>query len=224
MRWTWILFIAMAWSPSPATAVGGVDVTINACPVDGGVGLDAGTLDCSDYEDIRLLVTFAPSQAIPDLVSISGTILLRVAGDLDTNNFWDVAGCGLHGFSVQSSRPSIGCSAPLAYLSLWNAVGSGSAVSVIRLDANTLRINYTAHRPSSIAVAAGQRCFGVQITIDKSNAWQSSGNCLGCSAPVCIRAASLTPHSNSGLPTTTLVAGTGSFPGFGNTMSFNGAS
>lgn len=178
----------MLLAVSPAFA-GGIDLTMNACPGNvGAVGGDTGPLDCATGSLIMVLGTFAPNEAIPDLVSLDATLGMQVSPNLDAADFWNVdpVGCGSVGFSGSAVRPASGCSTPVNYTNAWSSGGAGSVTVACRRDLSLANIAITCFRTAPLSVSANQKIFGFQLIFDTSLATESGGSCNGCLQPVCL--------------------------------------
>lgn len=223
MKKLFLLVAAMALVASTAFA-GGVDLTVNACPGNAGAALDAGTLDCAGGQVVTLLATFLPNEALSDLVAIDVCFDLNVAGDIGADaTFWDFAANSAAIGSLQT-RPSTGCSSP-AYTNTWSPSGSGAgALGVYPLTVgpttNHSRIVALAYRPSILAVTAGQKLFGMQLSIDASNSVEGGNNAaaFGCTKAASITLNEVIPRAQSGVDGSSLSA-TGVL---GQTVTFNG--
>src|SRR5262245_5407048 len=148
-----VLSMAMA---RPAHGIGGIDLSINACPGNpGAVGTATPSIDCASGAGIILLGTWAPAEDVTGLVGMDGVIDVNVPDGLDGNGFWDFdpAGCNVDAMIVNHVRPSTGCATPVAYTDTW-PVGSGSGVAAYRTSGNTLRIAFTCYRANAIDVMA----------------------------------------------------------------------
>ncbi len=221
--------IALLLAAAAAAHAGGIDLSVTACPGNpGAVGGDGGTIDCAGTAGVVVLGTFAPDEEIPDLVGLDVLLKMSVAPDLDAGGFWnmDPAGCGYQNggtLAVFSARPPVGCGVPL-YLPIWMANGSGGAMAAARTGGSTQSIAIVCWRASTASVASDQRLFGFQLAIDANYSIEAGGVCTGCTNPVCLEWVSARPGSAGALTPTPLTAGTGHYPGFGNTLSFNGGS
>ena len=98
--------------------------------------------------------------------------------------------------------------------------GSGTAVGGGQRGPQIERIFGTCARPSALNVAANQKLFGFQLSIDLSTSVEAAqgGTCVGCTVPGCLVWNSGFPANFSNTPMTTL---TGPFLG-SNVLSFNG--
>ena len=226
-----IAAVSMVVSTS-AHAVGGIDVSVNACPGNPGAIGDVASLDCASGKGIVILGTWAPAEDLPQLTNLDGIFSLYVAGGLDANGFWNFdnlnnpsAPCNPTALTTSKDLPAKGCETPVAYLPPWTPDGSGTQVAAGRTGANTLRIPFTRYRPGWLSVTADQMLFGVQVIIDGSNAAEAGGSCPGCGQAITIAWNEATPGNvgfRLGVAGTTLASPTGHFPGFGICLGING--
>lgn len=211
-----LLCTAMALFVTSAFAAG-VDLTVVACP--GGTGeTQSATLDCTGASGpVTLLVSFEPNEAITDLVAADMLMDLGITGgDLGSSaNFWDFAVANTGGLSVSRLRPSVGCS---AFTNAWSVAGSGEGSGALIKSPTAERVAMSVFRPSNLSVAAGQKIFGIQATIDPTTAVEAGGSGVGCSMPVNLVLNQLNPGSAGGAPTTPLTSGAL----VGNCVSVNG--
>ena len=219
-----LLTAIMALVATSAFAVGGIDLSTVACPGNAGSIGTLGVPDC--VNGIVVLGTWSPAEAIADLTALDGSMTGTVAGGRAANGFWDFdaqTGCNAAGLNSSQARPA-GCTSP-AYTATWSPAGSGTAIAGIGQTANQEGLGFTVFRPSILSVAADQNLFGLQVTIAPDNAVENGGACSGCTN------AGFTLSWDEGLPRsasgalaapTPLHGPTGHFPGFDNSMSFNG--
>lgn len=218
---------ALALVAATAFAQGGVDLSVNACPGDAGASATA-TTDCAGGSILTILGTWGPNEAISDLSNLDGTLGYSVTGDLNsTDSFWNFDPANLCASSgpggplgSAQARPGSGCSTPVAYTNTWNVASSGTAIGGAQRTPQTGQIVFTCYRPSPLSVTAGQKLFGVQITVDASNSSESGGGtCSGCGDPACI-------VWNEGRPGSFGASTPSNLEGpfvFGNTLAINGA-
>lgn len=221
------LAFCLASFASSAQAVGGIDLSLDACPDNAGA-IASTTVDCAAGGTLTILATWAPAQAIPDLVGIDALLKLAVGGDLNSNaGFWNfdpASGlsfpCDPNRLSTSQLRPPTGCDAP-DYLDAWNANGSLGQIACGDRAPILEEIAFACARPSPLSVVAGQRVFGAQILIDLTI---PDGTCPGCTLPVCINWFAAHPASNGAVSPDELRAptGYGAAQGISNLLTFNG--
>jgi hypothetical protein len=178
----------------PSALAAGAELTVNACPGNAGASHDAGTLDCAGGEALRLMVTYQPERAIPDLAAVDCVLSMAVPGGLTgPTKFWDLSAANVSALSGSTVLPAAVCS---GYKSLFQGAGAGFAVAAGMRGPNTLLISSTAYRPKGVNVAADARLFVLGLTIDASTAVEADpGGLAGCQTPVSIAIESLTPGS-----------------------------
>jgi hypothetical protein len=221
MKKVLILCAAMTVIASSAFAVGGIDVSINACPGNTGAVGDVVPIDCAGGAGVVLLGTWGPAEDIVGLTNLDGIWDLYVGAGLANAGFWnfDAAGCNSLALNSSQARPTAGCATPVAYTACWSLAGSGTAIAAGQTSANTVRMPFTCYRPGLLNVTAGQKLFGVQIIVDGSNATEAGGSCDGCSQPVSVAWNEATPGAAAGAAApSALSSPTGNFPGFGQCM------
>ena len=206
---------------SSAFAVG-ADLSFGACPGSPGATADAGNLDCADGQFLALLVVFQPQEALSDLIEIDVLFDLAVAGDLSsTATFWDFENFdnapNRYGLSASHNRPASGCS---LYRNTWQSGGAEGHDATVTGQSSE-RLVAAAYRSSPLAVAADEKLFGLQLTIDASYSAEHLGTSgpTGCTLPVCIVLNQLTPRTQSGSDGTPLTGPSV----FSNTATVNGA-
>jgi hypothetical protein len=198
-------------------AVGGIDLSVNACPGNPGAIGDVASIDCASGNGIVILGTWAPAEDLPRLTNLDGVMYLYVAGGLDANGFWDFdpSGCNPTAMRTSNDPPTKGCDAPVAYLPPW--ANGATAVGPGRTGANTLALPFTCYRFSTLSVTVDQTLFGVQLIVDGSNAVEAGGVCQGCSSNVTLGWNDAIPgNATTVAAPTSLHYPTGHFPGFGN--------
>lgn len=230
MKKVLILCAAMTLAASSAFAVGGIDISVGACPGNVGAVGDNIPIDCAGGAGVIILGTWGPAEAISDLVALDGVLDLYVAGGLDGAGFWDFdpSGCNNGALQTSQARPGTGCATPVAYTASWAVAGSGTAVAAYYpgtgVRNKTLRMAFTCFRPTLLSVAAGQKLFGFQLIVDGANAVEAGGACVGCGQVISLAWNEGTPGAAGGLAAaTSLTSPTGNFPGFGNCAGLSGA-
>jgi len=206
MNKTLLLTGMLALCASPAFAASpGVDLSFVACPLDAG-STQNGTIDCAGGGILTALVTFAPAEAISDLVAIDTTIDFYVqVGDINTTaNFWDFATVNQAAISLNHLRPASGCSAPIAYADTWNAPNANAVWGALVRSPQNVRMAGGAYRPNNFAAAAGQNLFGFQISLHGSTSVEAGGSANGCTYNTNVIVQQALPQSAAGNPTTTL--------------------
>lgn len=209
-----------------AAFAGGIDLTTGACPSHAGaVGGDAGPIagDCSEEPVITVYATWAPNEALPDLVGLDGLLEMQALPDLDAASFWnvDATGCGATGLNANQARPAVAVcgTAPNAYTAAWSPAGSGNAIAALRRGPAIQRLAFTVFRPSVLSVTANQKVFGAQIFFNNNG--DLGASCGGCLSPVAMVWNSGKPGTG-GTPATELTGPTGFAPGVNNCVGFNG--
>lgn len=213
-----ILGIAMLLAATSALAAGGIDLSLDACPPNGRWG--CAILDCGSGQELLIIGTWAPAEAIPDLVTLDGILDLSVSGGVASNSFWnlDPAGCNGAGLSASGTRPPTGCSAPFVYTDAWSAI----AIEAALVDPQTVRLAFTVSRPTPLSVAAGEHVFGMELRIDGLAAVEAGGPCVGCSNAAYLIWTSGKPGSAGAVQPTELTQGTAFLPGFSNQLGLQG--
>src|SRR5262245_26901480 len=226
------VMVAMATS---AHAVGGIDLSVGACPGNPGAIKDVVPIDCASGNSIVILGTWAPAEAITNLVALDGVLELYVAGGLDGAGFWDLAelpnrdefGCNAGALSSNQARPATGCETPNTYKGCWDPIGSGTAVAAFYYPTDArgsiVRIAFTCYRPTLLSVSAGEKLFGFQLIIDGRNAVEVGGTCAGCDQAATLTWIEATPGANGPPNPTILSSPTGNFQGFGLQLSLDGS-
>src|SRR5438552_3677483 len=160
---------------SSASANPGVDLALGACAGDAGALSDA-TVDCGSGQTLRIMLTWAPAEDLPDLSNLDGFIDTFVGTSFITDGFWNFdasVGCNRNSLSSTHVYPPSGCGTPIDYLDTWSSAGSpansGSAISAAATSTQTCRYAFTCYRPTPLAVLAGEHLFGVVIQIATSN-------------------------------------------------------
>jgi hypothetical protein len=219
-----LVVAAMLVLATSAHAVGGIDLSVNACPGNPGAIGDVVPIDCASGASTVILGTWAPAVDIAGLVSLDGLLYLYVPAGLAQAGFWDFAeGCNSSALSTSKDRPGTGCAQP-DYLDCWSPNGSGTAVATSYAGGdrgNFIAIVFTSYRPTLLSVSADQNLFGVQIVIDGRNAMEAGGSCAGCSQQVSLAWTEASPGSAC-CPTAHLSSPSGHYPGFGNCIGFSG--
>jgi hypothetical protein len=229
MKKVLILCAAMTLAASSAFALGGIDISFNACPGNSGAIGDVIPIDCASGAGLTLLGTWGPAENITDLVALDGIMDLYVATGLDAATFWDSdpTGCNAGTVITNQARPAAGCATPTAYTASWSPAGSGTAVANFYPDGvrnHTIRLSFTCYRPSLLSVVAGQKLFGLQVFFDGTNAAEAGGSCAGCGDAVSFAWNEATPGSASGVNAPAhLTSPTGNFPGFSNCTGISAA-
>jgi hypothetical protein len=190
---------------SAFAAPAGVDLSFTACPLDAGSS-QAGVIDCAGGGVLTGLMTFAPAEAVTDLVAVDTIVDFFVqAGDVNsTSNFWDFQSFNQAGIGMNHLRPGSGCSTPTAYANTWNKTGAGVSLGALVKSPQNVRVAAGSYRPDNFAAAAGQNLFGYQLMLDGSTAVEAGGTANGCSAPAIVIVQHAIPQSAVGAPTTTL--------------------
>jgi hypothetical protein len=218
-----LVVAAMLVLATSAHAVGGIDLSVNACPGNSGaMGVnDFISIDCAGGGAIVLLGTWAPSEDIVGLTSLNGRIRIYIPAGLAANGFWDFdpTGCNSLALSSNHARPPGGCSTPVDYTATWSPAGSGSAIAALRTSDVFLTMQFVCYRSGPLNVSAEQKLFGVQIVIDGSNAVEAGGPCAGCNQGVGLVWTDATPSTASG-SLSPLFGPTGHYPGFGDCIVF----
>jgi len=198
-----LLLGGMLCGASAFAAAPGVDLSFNACPLNAG-STQAGVIDCTGGGALTALVTFAPAEAITDLVAFDTIVDVHLqAGDIGTDaNFWDFQAGNASAVSANHLKPAAGCNTPTAYANTWNTPGAGATVSALVRSPRDVRLSAGSHRPDGFAAAAGQNLFGYQLTFDGSSSVEAGGSASGCSVPTIVVVESAAPRSGSGAPTT----------------------
>src|SRR5262245_15462299 len=129
MKKLFITFAAMVALATSAHAVGGIDLSINACPGNPGAMGDLLSIDCASGNGIVILGTWSPAEDISDLVGLDGTMELGVDGDLGTDGFWDFDPAGCNGLALTSSNDVPAGCLTVPYSDVWSPEGSGSGVA-----------------------------------------------------------------------------------------------
>jgi len=217
-----VLFAGAAMLLVASAAFGaGIDLSIGACPGAGGVGEEGGDPGCGGEPTVSVLATFAPAEAITDLVGIDALLEIQALPDLDAANFWNVSagGCGLglagDNFLASNVRPT-GCA---NHTNTW-AGGIGGA-SALRRGPAIERIAFACARATALNVIANQRLFGAQLVFNGNGESETNG-CVGCSAPVTMVWNSGKPASQGASTPSELNNASGAFPAVTNCMGFNG--
>src|SRR5262245_12771742 len=152
---TLAVMLAVATS---AHAVGGIDISVNACPGNPGAIGATYSMDCASGAGIVILGTWAPAENIAELTSMDGTIDLYVPDGLETIGFWDfdATGCNPNALSSDHARPT-GFVTPVSYTATWLAAGSGSAIAGFYptgVRGKNMRISFTCYRGALLDVTA----------------------------------------------------------------------
>jgi len=186
-------------------APAGVDLSFTACPLNVGSS-QAGVIDCAGGGILTALVTFAPAEAVTDLVAVDTIVdIFLNSGDVNSSaDFWDFETTNQAGVGMNHLRASSGCSTPTAYANTWNKTGAGVSLGAAKKGAQYVRIAAGAYRPDNFAASAGQNLFGYQLSFDGSTAVEAGGTANGCSTPAIIVVQQAIPQSAAGAPTTTL--------------------
>ena len=195
---------ALALCASSAFAVG-VDLSFNACPGNAG-SVQAGVIDCAGGGVLTALMTFAPAEAITDLVAVDTIVDIFVqAGDIHSNaNFWDFETTNQAGVGMNHVRAASGCSTPVVYANTWNKTGAGVSLGALVRSPQNVRLAAGTYRPDFFAASANQRLFSYQLMFDGSTSTEAGGSAGGCSNPAIVIVQHAIPQSSAGTPTTTL--------------------
>jgi hypothetical protein len=205
---TMLLLVGMlvVCASSAFAAIAGVDLSFNACPGNAG-STQAGTIDCAGGGTLTALVTFAPAEAISDLVALDTLIdfYLQTGNITSTANFWDFETANAGCIALDHLRPGSGCSAPIAYANTWNTAVAGVSWAALVLSPQKVRMAAGAYRGNNFAAAAGQNLFGFQLSLNGSTSVEAGGATNGCPFNVIFLVQQAVPQSAAGNPTTTLV-------------------
>jgi len=185
----------------------GVDLNTVACAANTNASQD-GTIDCAGGGVVTLLMTFAPAEAISDLVAVDALVDVTLkAGDVHSDaTFWDFESVDPAALGLNHLRPSSGCLSP-SYANTWNRTGAGVSLGALVRTPRNVRIAAGSYRPDYFVASANQKLFGWQMTLDGSTSVEAGGGATGCSAPACISVIQAIPQSAVGNPTTTLSGG-----------------
>jgi len=197
----YLLWLLPLWAV-PAGAAG-VDLDLVACAGASGAAYQAN-VDCAGGGTFPLFVTFAPAEAISDLVALDTFFDLTVpGGDVTTlnANFWDFANSNAGAMQPRHLRPASGCG---AYLDTWNATNAGEAFGANVIGPTLVRMAATVYRPTGVGVSTNQKLFGCLLLLNTLTSLEAGGTHGGCTRFVTVRATQATPASASGSPTTTL--------------------
>jgi len=192
---------------SAFAAPAGVDISFNACPLNAG-SAQTGAIDCAGGGILIGLVTFAPAEAITDLVAVDTIVdfFLQTPGaDINSNaNFWDFATFNQSGIGLNHLRAGTGCSTPTVYANTWNKTGAGVSLAAIVKSPTNVRLSAGSYRPDNFSATAGQNLFGYQLSLDGSTSTEAGGTGAGCTDAAIVVVQQATPQSSSGSPTTIL--------------------
>jgi hypothetical protein len=223
MRKLLITCAAMIGMVTSAHALGGIDLSVNACPGNAGAVGDVMPIDCASGLGFTVLGTWAPVEDLPGLTNLDGIMEIYAQEDLDgTGAFWNFDEHGCNSLALHSSegRPASGCSSPVDYTDAWASEAGGTAIAAGRVSPHIVRIGFTCYRTSLLSVQADQKLFGIQLIVYGGNAAEAGGSCQGCSSPASIVWNQAEPGDTSVLASQ-LTGGTGHYPGFGNCMAIN---
>jgi hypothetical protein len=160
-------------------ALAGLDLTWNACNVDGGV--PDIVADCATGGPYELVGCFeAPAE-------MSGFVGMDIYIDLQAeapglSPFWhfEDGGCNAGGLVVSGDRSAVtgGCTAPTP----WDA---GTSVSMTAYGAglggaNRARLLCSVTRLSGTPLEAGQNYYGFHLRVLTTHASEAGGACAGC--------------------------------------------
>jgi len=184
----------------------GVDISFNACPGDAG-STQQGTIDCAGGGILTALVTFAPAEAITDLVALDTIVDFFVqSGDINsTASFWDFETANVAGASLAHLRPSSGCSTPVVFANTWNQSGAGTGLGALVTSPHSVRLAAGTYRASNFNATAGQDLFGYPLSINGATSVEAGGSASGCAYNVNVIVHQAIPQSAAGNSTTTLV-------------------
>jgi len=196
--------LAVCAAPTFA-ATPGVDLSFNACPGNAG-SVQAGVIDCAGGGILTALMTFAPAEAITDLVAVDTIVDIFVqVGDIHSDaNFWDFETTNQAGVGMNHVRAASGCSTPVVYANTWNKTGAGVSLGALVRSPGNVRLAAGTYRPDFFAASAGQNLFGYQLSFDGSTSTEAGGSQAGCGNPAEIVVQHAIPQSSAGAPTTTL--------------------
>jgi hypothetical protein len=193
---------ALALCASSAFAVG-VDLNFDACPGNTGATQDA-TIDCAAGGMLTAHLTFAPAEAIADLVALDTLLDLYITGgDINaaSGNFWDFQNTNQNGLGLLHTRPSAGCT---GYTNTWNQTGAGVSLGALVRSPSNVRVAAGSYRPGAISTIANQKLYGYQLTIDAATSTQGGGTQGGCQLAAAVVIDHAIPQSSIGTPTTML--------------------
>jgi len=203
-----LLFLVTTLALCASTAFAspaGVDLSFNACPLNAG-STQAGVIDCAGGGVLTALMSFAPAEAISDLVAVDSIVdIFLQAGDMHSDaNFWDFETGNQAGVGMSHLRPPSGCSTPTAYTNTWSKTGAGVSLGALVRSPRNVRLAAGCYRPDFYNAAAGQDLFGYQLSFDGSTSVEGGGAATGCTLPAMIVVMQAIPQSSAGAPTTTL--------------------
>jgi hypothetical protein len=183
----------------------GVDLNFVACPGNAGASQEA-TIDCAGGGTLTLLMTFAPAEAISDLVAVDALVDVYLhAGDIHSDaTFWDFQTVNQVALGLDHLRPASGCNSPFFYANTWNKAGAGVSLGALVRSPRNVRIAAGSYRGDYFPVTANQRLFGWQMLLDAATSVEAGGSASGCSYPACVYMLQAIPQSAAGAPTTTL--------------------
>lgn len=216
---------AMIGVATSAHALGGIDLSVNACPGNAGAIGDVATVDCASGLGFILLGSWSPAEDLGGLTNLDGMMEFYAEADLDgAGSFWnfDEHGCNASALHSSEARPVSGCISPADYADTWASEAGGTAIAAGRRSPHIVRIGFTCFRSTLLSVQAGQMLFGIQMIVNGSNASEAGGSCQGCPTAMSIVWNQGEPGDVSITPTP-LTTGSGHYPGFGNCMVFNGS-
>jgi len=192
---------ALALCASTAFAVG-VDLNFDACPGNAGAS-QVTTIDCAGGATVTAHLTFAPAEAVADLVAVDTILDFYVTGgDINTTaNFWDFATTNQNGLGLLHTRPGVGCT---GYTNTWSQTGAGVSLGALVRSPTNVRVAAGSYRPGAISTLANQKLYGYQLTLDATTSVQGGGTQGGCTLPAALVVDHAIPQSSVGTPTTTL--------------------
>jgi hypothetical protein len=196
--------IALAAGASSAFAIG-VDMNFNACAGVAGSSQTA-TIDCANGGALAGFVSFAPAEAITDLVALDSIVDIQITGgDVNTTaNFWDF---GHNVLAMTSLRNSTACS---GYSSTWGTGGGNTNVGQVQ-SPTKVRMAWGSYRPApAFNSLANQKLFGYSFTIDGSLSvldTADGGTLNGCQLPAVIVVTQATPQSDNPATSNTTLTG-----------------
>jgi len=201
MKKLFLVCAALALCTSSAFAVG-VDLNFDACPGNTGASQDA-TIDCAGAGVLTAHLTFAPAEAIADLVALDTLLDIYITGgDINSSaNFWDFQITNQNGLGVLHTRPSTGCT---GYTNTFSQAGAGASLAALVRTPTDIRVAAGSYRPGAISTIANQKLYGYQVTFDGSTSLQGGGTQAGCTLPAAVVIDQAIPQSSIGTPTTTL--------------------